>query len=119
MSKRGDLEFLGDIEEAIRRIDSYAGQMEQKLFFEDKKTQDAVVRNLEIIGEATKNMSEKLKSKHPNVPWKDMARLRDRLIHHYHGVNYEIVWGIIKEELPKLLPQIKKVINREFEGQVD
>jgi uncharacterized protein with HEPN domain len=79
-------------------------------FLQDYKTQDAVVRNIEIIGEATKKLSEELIGKHPHIPWKDMAGARDRLIHHYFGVNREIVWQIVQEDLPKLQPQIDAVL---------
>ncbi|MEW6679932.1 MAG: HepT-like ribonuclease domain-containing protein [bacterium] len=67
--------------------------MSYKEFLEDIKTQDAVVRNLEIIGEAAKNISEELKKKYPRIQWKDLAGVRDKLIHHYFGVNFDIVWN--------------------------
>jgi len=113
MSKRGDIAFIQDIKEAIKRINAYISGMDYKEFLKDKKTQDAVVRNLEIIGEATKNISEELKQKHFEMPWKDFARVRDRLIHFYHGVNYDVVWDIATSELPPVLKQIKKIIETE------
>ncbi len=116
MSKRGDIEFLSDIIEAIRRITLYIEKVNHAEFFEDIRTQDAVVRNLEIIGEATKGVSSDLKKKYPQVPWKKLAGVRDRLIHHYFGVNYDIVWVIIKEELPDIIRQIKGILERKTEG---
>jgi len=113
MSKRGDIVFIQDIKEAIKRINVYLRGMDYKEFLKDKKTQDAVVRNLEIIGEATKNISEDLKHKYPEMPWKDFARVRDKLIHFYHGVNYDVVWDIATNELPPVLKQIKKIIATE------
>ncbi|MBF0566031.1 MAG: DUF86 domain-containing protein [Nitrospirae bacterium] len=113
MSKRGDITFVQDIEEAIKRIDAYTCGMDYKEFFMDKKTQDAVVRNLEIIGEATKNVSEELKQRYPDIPWKDFARVRDKLIHFYHGVNYDVVWDIAANELPSVLKQVERIIRTE------
>lgn len=113
MSKRGDIEFLYDIKEAIRRIKTYIGKTDYEEFLKDIKTQDAVVRNLEIIGEATKNISEGLKKKYSKVSWKDLARVRDKVIHFYFGVNYDIVWNISKKELPKIARQIKEILNKE------
>ena len=84
-----------------------------KKFLADRKTQDAVVRNFEVIGEAAKNISSALKAKHPEIPWKSIAGLRDKLIHFYFGIDYKIVWNISKKELPKLSRQIKKIIEAE------
>ncbi len=80
---------------------------------QDIKTQDAVVRNLEIIGEATKNIFSDFKEKYPKLPWKELAGMRDRLIHHYFGVNYDIVWVIVKEELPAVVIQVEEALDRE------
>ena len=113
MSKREDIAFIEDIKEAIKRINSYISGMDYKEFLKDKKTQDAVVRNLEIIGEAAKNISQESKQKYPVMPWKDFARVRDKLIHFYHGVNYDIVWDIATNELPPVLKHIKKIIETE------
>jgi len=109
MSKRQDAELLSDVKEAIKRIEIYTQKIEYKEFLQDIKTQDAVVRNLEIIGEAAKNISVDFKKKYPRLPWKELAGLRDRLIHKYFGVNYEVVWTIIKEELPEISLKIEKI----------
>lgn len=93
--------------EAVRRIQEYVGTMSYEQFRKDIRTQDAVMRNLEILGEAAKNISAVFRKKHANVPWKQLAGLRDRLIHHYFGVNLDIVWGVIQKELPDLTIQIK------------
>lgn len=77
-------------------------------FMRDIRTQDAVVRNLEIIGEATKNISNDFREEHQQIPWRKLAGVRDRLIHHYFGVNYDIVWVIAKEELPEIYRKLKK-----------
>jgi len=109
MSKRKDAELLEDIKEAIKRIEIYTQKIEYKEFLKDTKTQDAVVRNLEIIGEAVKNISKELKKKFFQIPWKELAGLRDRLIHKYFGVNYEVVWTIIRDELPEISLKIDKI----------
>ena len=113
MSKRRDWNFLNDIREAIQRILTYTAGLTYQQFMEDIKTQDAVVRNLEIIGEAAKNLSANLRKSHSGVPWKDLMGMRDKMIHHYFGVNYEIVWTIAKEELAGLLPQIERILAKE------
>ena len=113
MSKRGDIEFLNDIDEAIRRIEFYTLDTDYENFLEDIKTQDAVIRNLEIIGEAAKNITDELKEKHPQILWKDVAGIRDTLIHHYFGVNLEIVWTIIDEDLPQLRKEIRQAKEKD------
>ena len=109
MSNRTDKDFLLDIQEAIRRIKSYTHEMRYEEFLTDTRTQDAVIRNLEIIGEATKKLSIELRNRHPNVPWKEIAGTRDRLIHNYFGVDIEIVWQIVITELSDLALQITKI----------
>lgn len=111
MSERADIEFLEDTKEAVLRINTYTGNLSYEQFLGDKKTQDAVVRNLEIIGEAAKNISEQLKNKYPQIRWKDLAGVRDKLIHHYFGVNFDIVWNIVKQELPELLSQLEEILR--------
>ena len=117
MSKRDNLDLVKDIQEGIRRINSYVKMMSNDDFFEDTKTQDAVVRNLEIVGEAIKNISEDLKERYPQIQWKELAGLRDKLIHHYFGVNYDIVWHVVKNELPDILYQLDLIINSEIKKQ--
>ncbi len=111
MSKRGNPEFLNDIYEAIQRIELYIKSIDYENFLKDIKTQDAVIRNLEIIGEAVKNISEDFKTENPQLPWKDLAGVRDKLIHHYFGVNLEVVWYIIKNDLPPLREEIQRILE--------
>jgi len=111
MSERTDRDFLSDVREAIRRIAAYTAGMTYEVFLTDTRTQDAIIRNLEIIGEATKKLSEGLRAKYPDVPWKSMAAARDRLTHHYFGVNLDIVWQIVTAELPKVASRLEKIIG--------
>lgn len=111
--KRRDEDFLGDINEAMELISLYTKGLTYRKFLEDRKAQDAVVRNLEVIGEASKNIAAAFKAKYPDVPWKKVAGLRDKLIHFYFGIDYKIVWSIVKKELPKLRKQVKNILKQE------
>ena len=105
---RRDRDYLADITEAIRRILTYTRDISYDDFLVDHKTQDAVIRNLQVIGDAAKRVSNFHKQSYPSVPWKEMAGLRDRLVHEYFGINYEIVWTVARDELPPILIQIDR-----------
>lgn len=111
MSSRSDREFLEDIQEAIRRADFYIDGMSFEEFLADLKTQDAVIRTLEVIGEATKRLSSETRERHPHVPWKNMAGVRDKLIHDYFGVNFDIVWQIVHDELPAIKAVVGQLLT--------
>jgi len=96
---------------------AYTAGMTYEAFLNDVKTQDAVIRNLEIIGEATKHISAELRAAHPGPPWRGMAGVRDRLIHHYFGVNLDIVWHIVTAELPDVAEQIEGIIREAYTVQ--
>ena len=111
MSKRNDADLIQDISESIERIVSYTHNMDYDHFKRDSKTQDAVLRNIEILGEAVKSLSEKIKSQNSQIPWKNIAGTRDKLIHDYFGVNIDVVWNIVKHDIPDLHSSIKIIIN--------
>lgn len=112
MSKSKNIKlFLVDILEAIGNIKEYSKNISYEEFAADKKTTDAVVRNLEIIGEAVKNIPDGIKAKHSEVNWKAVAGMRDKLIHEYFGVSNQIVWETIKNDLPLLEQQVKKILE--------
>lgn len=111
MSERGTKEFLSDVLEAIKRIQDYTSGMDYQSFLADLKTRDAVIRNLEVIGEATKNIDDGFRKQYPVAPWKEMAGMRDKLIHHYFGINFEIVWTIIHDELQGVEKSIDSILG--------
>jgi uncharacterized protein with HEPN domain len=109
MSKREDTAIIQDIKEAIKRIMSYTSKITYDDFVKDHKTQDAVIRNIEILGEAAKILSNAIKESYSNIPWKEISGTRDRLIHDYFGVNIDIVWDIAKNEIQSLYAQLKDI----------
>jgi len=107
---KSDKLYLQHILECIMKIEEYT--LEGKhTFYESTMIQDAVIRNLEIIGEATKQISDTLKEQYPNIPWREMAGLRDVLIHHYFGVDLDIVWNVVEQELPELKVSLTNLLN--------
>ena len=103
--------YLEDILHAIAKVREYTAGFSQGDFARDGKTFDAVIRNLEVIGEAVKAVPEAIRSQHPEADWKKMAGLRDLLIHRYFGINVEIVWDIIQNKLPALEEQIRRFLK--------
>ena len=103
--------YLEDILTAIDKIQSYTQNISFEKFSEDEKTLDAVVRNLEILGEAIKNVPEEIRKKHPNIEWKKISGLRDILIHEYFGVDKDIIWDVLQHKLPLLQKQIKTILR--------
>ncbi|MBI5452212.1 DUF86 domain-containing protein [Candidatus Gottesmanbacteria bacterium] len=101
--------YLDDIKEAIRKIESYTRGMIFDEFKNDARTIDAVVRNIEIIGEAAKHIPAKVRLKHMDVPWKEIIGTRSKVIHEYFGVDEAILWRTITEDLPQLKKQVRKI----------
>ena len=105
--------YLEDIQTSMLRIQEYVINHDLNSFEKDYKTVDAVIRNFEIIGEATKNLPAAIKDKYSDTPWKEMYRLRNRISHEYFGVDYQIIWRIITDYLPENLKQITKILATE------
>jgi len=105
--------FLNDIQIAMSRIAEYIKGYDFENFKKDYKTVDAVIRNFEIIGEASKNLSEIIKEKYPDIPWEEMYYLRNRVSHEYFGVDYEIIWDVATNYLPENKTQIDQIIEKE------
>jgi uncharacterized protein with HEPN domain len=103
--------YLKDILAAVDSIEAFVKGMSFEEFRADDKTTSAVIRKFEIIGEATKQIPDDIRWKYPDVPWKDMAGMRDRLIHFYFGVDYHLVWAAIKQRLPSLKEEMQQVIK--------
>ncbi len=111
MSKRGIVPSLKDILEAIDRIQRYVGTMSLAQFLANSEKQDAVIRNLEIVGEAVRNIPPEFREKHDDIAWSQIAGFRDRLIHQYFGVNWTILWDVVQAKLPTLKGQVEGLLR--------
>jgi uncharacterized protein with HEPN domain len=107
---KDDRVYLTHILECIQNIEEYVPEGKDQFMY-SKMIRDAVIRNLEIIGEATKNISNEFRSKHPEMPWRAMAGMRDVLIHNYMGVDLNIVWNTVERELPKIERSLRESLN--------
>jgi len=108
--KRNYKLFIKDIILAMKSIEEFVEGLSLDEVKEDDKTSSAVIRKFEIIGEATRHVPDNLKENYPDIPWKKMAGMRDRLIHAYFGVDYRLVWEAIKIDIPKLKPRLEEVL---------
>lgn len=103
--------FVQDIYDAIQYIKEFVGERKRKEFFDDEKTRSAVTFKIENIGEASKNIPAAVKAKYKDLPWAEMARMRDKITHFYFGIDYKIVWSVVKKELPAIEPAIEKILS--------
>jgi uncharacterized protein with HEPN domain len=104
-----DKVYLKDILDAISDIEVFIATINEAEFYKNKEKKYAVVRTLEIIGEAAKNLSKELRVKYKEIPWKDIAGMRDKLIHGYFGIKWELVWETVKYKIPELKNQLLKI----------
>ena len=106
--------YLEDIVISMTRILEYTNGYSVSDFRKDYKTVDAVIRNLMIIGEASRNIPENVKARHPEVPWDEMYLLRNKVSHEYFGIDYEIIWDIVSNYIPEHRTQIQRVLSEEL-----
>ena len=109
MSKRPISLLLDDMWEAIERVERYTKGIAHETFVRDEKTADAVVRNLEVIGEAANRLPEEFKGQHPGVAWPQIVGLRHRIVHDYFGIDLALVWQIVQRDLPAFKAQLRQL----------
>lgn len=110
--KRRDLrDYLQDILDAVNDIEKFVADMSYEQFIKDKKTLNAVVRSIEVIGDASKRLPLSLKAKNSELPWREITGMRDKLIHAYFGMDTETIWKTVKENIPQLKQAIKKMVK--------
>ncbi|MBX3289872.1 MAG: DUF86 domain-containing protein [Acidobacteria bacterium] len=115
MKSRNDKLFLYDILESCKRIGEYTGGIEENVFKESRMLQDALVRNIEIIGEAAKNLTTEITDANSDLPWKEIMRMRDKIIHHYFRIDLDVVWQTVTFDIPVLEKRVAEI----YEGLED
>lgn len=110
---RSPLDYCRHILDETTFLIEQSGKLDEVAFSNDPVAQRAFVRSLEIIGEASKQVNPELRTKYPDIPWTKMARMRDKVIHHYFGVEYDLVWAVVQEEIPKLDAALRELLEKE------
>ncbi len=110
MKSRKDGLFLNDIVECCQNIGGYLLDITEAEFKANRMLQDAVVRNIEIIGEASKNLSESLRDNNPQIEWRDVMRMRDKIVHHYFRLNIDIIWLTVTQDIPQLQKKVEQIV---------
>ena len=111
MSSRVYLDYIRDMLESAEKAIAFVGDMSYEEFSEDDKTTYAVVRAIEIIGEAAKKVPKDLRDSYPEIPWREITGTRDKLVHEYFGVNLAVVWRTVQEDLPPLVDQLRSILD--------
>jgi uncharacterized protein with HEPN domain len=111
MRKIDDTARLGHIYDAICTIETYSAGVNKTAFLANGMMQDAIMRQIEIIGEAAGRISYELQEKHPDLPWLEMRAIRNKIVHDYLEINTDIIWDTVKNDLPPLKTQIKKLLG--------
>ncbi|MEX0646970.1 MAG: DUF86 domain-containing protein [Balneolaceae bacterium] len=111
MSKRKPDVYLQDVLESIGHIQHFLDGVSEEEFYENIEKQDAVLRRLEIIGEAVKHLSDEIRENHPDVPWRQIAGMRDIIIHEYFGVTLEMIWIVATEDILDLKAKVEEIIE--------
>lgn len=111
MGKRDELVFLEDILECINKLTEYTENVSEAEFEKNIEKQDAIIRRIEIIGEAVKRISIGTREVYPQIPWREMAGMRDVVVHEYFGVSIEMVWRVATVDIHELRPEIEKIIR--------
>lgn len=108
---KDDMVYLNHIMDAISRIEEYVYGLTHDDFIENYLIQDGVIRQIQVMGEATKKISDNTRGKYPDIPWKDIAGMRDKLIHDYFGIDLDAVWDTVEKDIPVLKDEIQAVIK--------
>lgn len=103
--------YIRDIVQNMKDAEEFIRGMSYDQFISDKRSLNAVIRSVEVVGEATKNIPDDIRARYPVVPWKEMAGMRDKLIHLYFGVDKEVVWLVVKDRIPSIRPLIEQILQ--------